>query len=35
LEIGLVLNFSTSARFKRVVATFGSRKTNNNSNSKT
>jgi GxxExxY protein len=34
LEVGLILNFSTSAQFKRVVATSGSRKTDN-SNSKT
>jgi GxxExxY protein len=32
LEVGLILNFSTSAQFKRVVATSGSRKTNNNNN---
>ena len=34
LEVGLVLNFSTSAQFKRVVATTLSRKTNH-SNGKT
>jgi GxxExxY protein len=43
LEVGLVLNFSTSAQFKRVVATSGSHRiaantntnSNSNSNSKT
>jgi hypothetical protein len=34
LEVGLIINFSTSVQFKRVVATAGSRKSSN-SNGKT